>query len=70
MLETRVVLTRQCTAPDRLTLCCADCLPGNVTKVKAQKKTLSNKEKKKRERLRAAKKKAGEPVSDSDEDDW
>lgn len=43
---------------------------GNVTKVKQQKKTLSNKEKKKRDRLRAAKKKAGEPVSDSDEDDY
>jgi elongation factor 3 len=42
---------------------------GNVTKVKVQKKTLSNKEKKKRDRLRAAKKKAGEEVSDS-EDEW
>lgn len=40
-----------------------------VTKVKQQKKTLSNKEKKKKQRLRAAKIKAGEPVSsDSDED--
>ena len=43
---------------------------GNVTKVKQQKKALSNKEKKKKERLRAAKIKAGEPVSDDDEDDW
>jgi elongation factor 3 len=42
---------------------------GNVTKVKQQKKTLSNKEKKKKERLRAAKIKAGEPVSD-EEEDW
>ena len=40
-------------------------IAGNVTKVKQQKKALSNKEKKKKERLRAAKIKAGEPVSDA-----
>jgi hypothetical protein len=50
-------------------MCCVR-TAGNVTKVKQQKKALSNKEKKKKERLRAAKIKAGEPVSDEDEDDW
>ena len=40
----------------------AQCSAGNVTKVKQAKKTLSNKEKKKRDRLRAARRKAGEVV--------
>ena len=38
--------------------------------IKQPKKTLSNKEKKKKERLKAARKKAGETVSDSEEDEW
>jgi elongation factor 3 len=52
-------------APDEM----VDAL-GNVTKVKQPKKALSNKEKKKRDRLRAARRKAGEEVSDSEEEDW
>ena len=40
------------------------------SQIKAPKKTLSNKEKKKKDRLRAARKKAGEVVSDSEEEDF
>ena len=40
------------------------------TQIKQPKKTLSNKEKKKKERLKAARKKAGETVSDSEEEDY
>lgn len=43
---------------------------GNVSKVKQPKKMLSNKEKKKRDRIRALRRKNGEEVSDSDEEDW
>ena len=38
--------------------------------IKQPKKTLSNKEKKKKERLKAARRKAGETVSDSEEEEW
>eukprot|EP00850_Spirogloea_muscicola_P004779 SM000021S06412 [mRNA] locus=s21:149230:154152:+ [translate_table: standard] len=42
---------------------------GNTVKIAEKKKALSAKEKKKRERIRAMKKKNGEPVSDSEEED-
>lgn len=48
----------------------ADPLRRGLTQIKGPKKTLSNKEKKKKDRLRAARKKAGEEVSDSEEEDW
>jgi elongation factor 3 len=41
---------------------------GNVVKIKAPKKKLSNKEKKARDKMRKARKERGEEVSDSDED--
>jgi elongation factor 3 len=41
---------------------------GNTIKVKAQKKALSNKEKKARDKLRKARKERGEIVSESDEE--
>ena len=43
---------------------------NSVKAVIGSEKTLSNKEKKKRDRLRAARRKAGEVVSDSEEEDW
>eukprot|EP00854_Cymbomonas_tetramitiformis_P023429 gene23429-28363_t len=43
---------------------------GNTVKVKAPKKQLSRQEKKKRAKIRAAKIKRGEAVSDEDDEDW
>lgn len=42
---------------------------GNVVKIKAPKKKLSNKEKKQRAKVRKAQRERGEDVSDTDEDD-
>jgi elongation factor 3 len=43
---------------------------GNTVKIKAPKKTLSNKDKKKQAKARAMRKERGEEVTDSDEDAW
>ena len=42
---------------------------GNVVKIKAPKKKLSNKEKKQRAKVRKAQRERGEDVSDTDEDE-
>jgi len=44
------------------------CLGCSALQIKQPKKTLSNKEKKKKDRLKAARRKAGETVSDSEEE--
>jgi len=49
-------------------LCSRSTLALGALQIKQPKKTLSNKEKKKKDRLKAARRKAGETVSDSEEE--
>ena len=55
-------------SPCWMRLLTGGCFAGNVVKVKQQKKTLNNKEKKKAKKLKEARRERGEEVSDSEDD--